>query len=67
MQGAKHSDAMGIASICNAAAHPYRADSAAPISVIQWTVRPLQLACSISATKWQALPASTNRCQTRCA
>ena len=28
---------IGIASIRNAAAHPYRADSTAPISVIQWT------------------------------
>ena len=28
----------GIASICNAAARPYRADSTDPISVIQWTM-----------------------------
>jgi hypothetical protein len=28
---------MGIASICNAAARPYRMDSTDPISVIQWT------------------------------
>src|SRR5687767_5618642 len=27
----------GIASICNAAARPYRVDSPAPISVTQWT------------------------------
>ena len=37
MQGAKHSDAGGIASIRNAAARPYRADSGEPISVIEWT------------------------------
>ncbi len=30
---------IGIASICNAAARPYRVDSAEPISVIQWTSR----------------------------
>jgi transcriptional regulator with XRE-family HTH domain len=35
----------GIASICNAAARPYRVDSADPISVIQWTrVGGMQLA-----------------------
>jgi hypothetical protein len=28
---------IGIASICNAAARPYRVGSADPISVIQWT------------------------------
>ena len=28
---------IGIASICNAAARPYRVDSTDPISVIQWT------------------------------
>jgi hypothetical protein len=39
MQGAKRSDTQGIASICNAAARPYRVDSTDPISVIQWTDR----------------------------
>jgi hypothetical protein len=31
---------IGIASICNAEARPYRADSTDPISVIQWTNTP---------------------------
>ena len=37
LQDAKHSNARGIASIRNAAARPYRVDSADPILVIQWT------------------------------